>query len=95
MPVLPETGSAPAGYERISSEKGDPGERAYAIACGDGKRVTVFLDGVEQKYPITADAREGWVLRDVATPDGNLAWNRVTGEIYREVVHGVVRIEIA
>lgn len=92
--TLPAISSAPAGYERVSCEKGDPGERAYALARADGKTVKVYLDGVEQKHAVTADANEGWVKREVVSPAGNIAYNPATWEIYREIVHGVVRIDI-
>ncbi|BCH33150.1 hypothetical protein MesoLjLc_50800 [Mesorhizobium sp. L-8-10] len=88
-----QANSAPEGYERVSTETGDPGERAYAMACGDGKRIKVYLDGVEQQYCLTADARQGWVKRHVITEQGNVAFNRATEEILTEVVHG--RVEIA
>jgi hypothetical protein len=92
--AMPAISSAPAGYERVSCEKGDPGERAYALACAGGKTVKVYLDGVEQKYALTADTNQGWVKRTVVSADGNIAFNRATEEIYTEIVHGAVRIEV-
>ena len=43
-----------AGGRRVSVVKGDPGERLYGEACGDGKSVRVFLDGVEQRDRVEA-----------------------------------------
>lgn len=79
---------------RVSSEKGDPGERLYCQLCGDKKRVRIFLDGAEQQMAVTADERLGMVKRAVLTPKGNLAVNHATGEIFHEEVYGAVRIEI-
>lgn len=84
----------PCSFRRVSCERGDPGERAYAILCGDQKSARIFLDGVEQRFAITADMDEGSVLRHVATPEGHIAFNRVTGEIYNETVYGRVDIRI-
>lgn len=89
MPVIA------AGGRRVSVVKGDPGERLYGEACGDGKSVRVFLDGVEQRHAETADEVEGFVDRCVTTAEGNIAWNRRTGEILKERVHGRVEIVIA
>src|SRR5690606_27382111 len=83
------------GGRRVSCVQGDPGERLYSQACGDGKTVKVFLDGVEQKWAETADEAEGFVDRIVETPQGNIAINRATGEILKERVYGDVRIVIA
>lgn len=80
--------------DRISTEKGDPGERRYAELSGDGKRVRVFLDGVEQKDAVTADPGLGIVKRAVVTENGNIAINKATGEIFYETVSGDVRVEV-
>ena len=82
------------GGRRISIVRGDPGERLYSEACGDGKRVTVFLDGVEQKWCETADESDGFVDRIVETPGGNMAFNWAAGEVLKERVYGDVRIVI-
>lgn len=83
------------GGRRVSTIKGDPGERLYAEACGDGKTVKVFLDGVEQKWVETADEAEGFVDRVVETPEDNMAINLAAGELLKERVYGDVRIVIA
>lgn len=82
-------------FSRVSCEKGDPGELAYCLACADGKSIKVFLDGVEQKLAVTADTAQGFVKRAIESDGGNLAFNRRTGEIFHEVVHGRVEIRIA
>ena len=79
---------------RASTIKGDPGERLYAEACGDGLRVKVFFNGVEEKTCDTADERDGYIIRPVMTSNGNIAFNKSTGKIYRETVFGEVRIEL-
>ena len=84
-----------AGGRRVSCVKGDPGERLYAQACGDGKTVKVLLDGVEQQWAETADESLGFVERIVETPEGNMAINQARGEVLMERVYGDVRIVIA
>lgn len=83
------------GGRRISIVKGDPGELFYAECCADDRKVKVLLDGVEQKWCITADERTGMVLRCIETEKGNLAFNAATEEILEEIVYGNVVIEIA
>lgn len=80
--------------DRISTEKGDPGERRYSELCGDGKAVRVYLDGVEQNDAVMADPGLGEVKRPVVTKNGNIAINHATGEIYYETVRGAVRVEV-
>ena len=79
---------------RISCVKGDPGERAYAMACGDGLAARIFVDGVEVKLAKTADVTEGWVRRAVTTEKGNVAINLQTGEVMEETVYGRVEIRL-
>ncbi|SER57658.1 hypothetical protein [Rhizobium sp. NFR03] len=85
------SGHAPAGYQRLSTEKDDPGYRAYCMLRGDRKKVKIFLNGQETSA-LTADAGEGWVKRHVITPEGNVAHDG--RELLTEVVHGAVTIEI-
>lgn len=99
--VAPVINSAQAGTpdpvrhdRRVSCLMGDPGERLYAELCGDGKKITVYLDGIEQKYAVTADEVEGMVYRPIMTPEGNLAINRATGDIPHETVYGRVQIVV-
>lgn len=88
---IPASG-APAGYERLSVEPGDPGYVPLAKLNGDGVKVKVFLNDVEQGA-ITVDASEGWMKRYVMTDKGNHAHSR--GELVTEVVHGKIRIELS
>lgn len=83
------------GGKRISTVPGDPGERLYGECCGDGRRISVYLDGIEQPMAETADEAEGFVTRVVVTENGSIAVNRVTNGIVRETVYGDVRIEIS
>lgn len=77
---------------RVSMRKDDPGYRAFCIARGDGKKIRVYLDGVEQKCAATADESTGMIVRLVITENGNVAHD---GEnILEETVHGTVRVEI-
>lgn len=80
----------PLLFQRISATPGDPGERAYSILRGDGWSPRIFLDGVEQKDAVMADPVEGVVERCIATPEGNYAFNDVTGEVLHEKIRGDV-----
>lgn len=77
---------------RISRDPADSGYRAYCEAFGDGKKIRVFLNGVEQRYVETADEREGFVLRAVTTDRGNLAHDG--HDVLTETVHGDVLVMI-
>lgn len=79
---------------RISCLKGDAGERRYAELCGDGKKIKIFLDGVEQREALIADEEEGFVRRVVLTQKGKLAYNPATEAVLEETVRGKVRVEI-
>lgn len=91
--VVPASHAARLG-RRISCIPGDLGERLYAEACGDGRKITVLLDGVEQPWAETADEVEGCVTRAVRTESGNFAVNIAQDEILRETVSGHVEIVI-
>lgn len=84
----------PIAYHRVSVEAGDPGEAAFAALCAQKKRAEVFLDGVYQKWALTADAKEGWVRRHRIDEFDNVLFNPRTGKILNEVVYGSVVIEI-
>lgn len=77
---------------RVSSNKDDPGYRAWCIAKGDGKTVRVYLNGVEQKFASMADEARGEVRRAVLTPNGNLAIGN--DEVLEEIAYGDVRVTI-
>lgn len=91
--AAPASGAA-CEFTRISCERGDPGERAYSILRGRNLNPKVWLDGVEQKFAVTADVHEGFVKRAVDAGGGNVAFNDVTGEVFEEVVHGRVEITV-
>lgn len=84
----------PTVFRRVSCIKGDPGERAYGMICGDHKTVKVFLDGVEQRHALTADVDDGFVDRYVSTEQGNIAVNPMRSEALQERVYGRVEIRI-
>ncbi|WLS01743.1 hypothetical protein [Shinella oryzae] len=79
---------------RLSSDKDDAGYRAWCELNGDDKRVTVFLDGVEQRDVTMADDEAGEVRRCVRTPAGNIAVDKNAGEFLMETVKGSVEIQI-
>lgn len=84
--------AARAAGLRVSSVKGDPGELLYGKAEIDFQRFRVYLDGVEQDWWHTADEGEGLIVRDVRSPTGAPAYNKVTGEWVQETMHGKVEI---
>lgn len=79
---------------RLSSDKDDAGYRAWCELNGDGKRVKVFLDGVEQRDATMVDDEAGEVRRCVRTPAGNIAVDSHAGEFLMETVKGSVEIQI-
>lgn len=78
--------------ERVSCERGDPGEKHYAMLCADGEKVKITLDGIEQIFCLTADSANGWIKKFVVSPGGRMAFNPATQEPLTEVVHGDVQI---
>ncbi len=86
--------AAQSGGRRISTVKGDPGERFYGELRGAGKRPVIYLDGVEQTAVVTADEDLGMVRRHVSAGGKQLAYNDATGEFIFEDVFGHVRIGI-
>lgn len=92
--LLSAAAQPPPSPDRVSCEKGDPGERRYAELCGDRKGVRVYRDGVVETEAVMADPGLGLVKRAVVTENGNIAINRSTGEVLYETVRGVVRLEI-
>lgn len=70
---------------RLSVDKEDPGY------TGPIRGLKVFLDGVEQKWVITADEEEGKVLTLVRLPDGNFA--RDGDELRQEWKSGKVELQ--
>lgn len=75
---------------RISVVEGDPGQVSYRQLVDQGYRVDVFLDGVKQRFTLTADEGEGVVVRfavssatgDIrTTPDGRFIEETVRGKV--------------
>lgn len=79
---------------RVSIRKDDPGERTFAEIWADGKKGVVYLDGVRQKHAITADEREGMVVRLMTDDRGRVLVNPVEGRALEETVFGDVEIRI-
>lgn len=77
---------------RLSCDKDDAGYLAWGKLNGDGQRVTVFLDGIQQKHVIMADDEAGELRRIVISENGNMAKGH--DEFISEVVHGEVRFVI-
>jgi hypothetical protein len=82
---------------RLSSDKNDPGYALWRKITDSGKRVRVYLDGVEQDAAnaTVADERNGYITRAVLDGDGELTLNETKTEVLRETVRGAVRIDIA
>lgn len=79
---------------RLSVDKNDDGHVEWCKLTGDGKRVRVLLDGVDQKHCLMADEDAGEVRRCVVTDAGNIAVDYVAGEFLHETVKGKVQIVI-
>lgn len=72
---------------------------AYGYECSRelmrGKQVDVFLDGEKQKSVLEADEEGRFIIRCVLDAQGLVQVDpNKPDEIWRETVHGVVRIEI-
>lgn len=97
--VAPAAVAAPAlageltSYRRLSSEKGDSGERAWAMLRADGHDVIAYLDGVEQTMACTADVDLGLIRRAVMSPGGNLCVG-ADDEVMIESVYGRVELRL-
>lgn len=78
---------------RVSIIKDDVGYKNYSVAKANGKTVHVFLDGIEEDC-VTADEENGFIERAVTDDAGNLVLDEMKENIVREIVKGVVRIEI-
>lgn len=82
-----------ASYRRLSSESGDPGERAWAELAADGIYPKVYLDGVEQDLACTADVDLGMIRRAAKSPQGRLLMG-ADEQVMIETVYGRVDIRI-
>ena len=81
---------------RVSSIEGDAGHARWREAIESGKRVEVYLDGIEQKYCSIADTELGIVRRCVLDGEGKLQCNPASpDEIWTEDVSGAVTVEFA
>jgi hypothetical protein len=79
---------------RVSADKSDPGFATW-MAMPNRTAVRIFLDDVEQRHVYTADDVEGTVCRSVLDAEGHAQIDPDNpDQIWREVVHGVVRIEV-
>lgn len=85
MPLIPSEIIA-----RTSTDHGDPGERLFCQLRADGKKLRVWLNGIEEKDCITADPVAGYVVRAVRSPGGNLCLDSIQSDVLRETVHGHV-----
>lgn len=72
---------------RLSADKADPG-----FDLLKSMHAKVFLDGIEQKYCITADEELGEIICADVGPDGRVRPDGVN--IARVTRRGIVRIEI-
>lgn len=78
---------------RLATDKHDPGYPAWDRARALGRKITVTLDGVEQKSCTMADEEEGQVRRCVLTDDGRIQVDPdKSDEVWTEIVRGDVRI---
>lgn len=73
---------------RLSADKTDPGYSWYLRhLCS-----VIFLDGEKQRFCLTADDEQGFIVRYKADAKGNLVVDLERGEIVREKVFGRVKI---
>lgn len=79
--------------ERISIDEFDPGYDAYLEAQKSGKNVVIYLDGVLQRGPITADSLEGFVKRFALKEDGS-PYLGADDKVVIETVKGEVLISV-
>ncbi len=77
--------------QRISVIDGDPGQSAYQRLVNQGYRVDVFLDGVKQRFTLTADERQGVIVRFSVAPSGDIRTD-TEGRFVEETVRGKVEI---
>jgi len=74
---------------RASVYPEDPG---YIASEDDRRRINVTLDGIRQRFVLTADEQQGFVLRSALDPNGKLI---IKGdEILTERVTGKVEISL-
>lgn len=74
---------------RVSVDSQDPGHDQWLTAQHFGNVVRVYLDGVEQALVLTADDREGLIVR-CSEP---VRYDQHTGRPVEEVIRGKVSLE--
>lgn len=80
---------------RLSIDEDDPGYSAW-LALGDKRHdVRIFVNGVEIKNAITADAAESFVIVSETGKSGHILFDREFGEICTKRVTGRVEIRMA
>lgn len=79
---------------RVSCRKGDPGERTFAEIHADGKSVAIYLDGAIQDNVVTADERDGMIIRYQTNDRGEVLLNPVEQCILEETVFGNVEVRV-
>jgi hypothetical protein len=72
---------------RVSVDKDDPGYRA------DAPRYRAFRNGVEEKYCVTADEEQGYVIVLVIDENGQPTMTEDGQSIQHMTLHGNVRVE--
>lgn len=80
---------------RLSVEKDDPGYLAWQKLGNKRRDVRIFVDGAEVKNAITADAEEGFVIVNETGENGQILFDRKSGEIYTKRITGCVEIRMA
>lgn len=70
----------------------------YSVSQDDydhevGRRLRIFMDGVEQREVVEYDCEAGTVLRNALDEDGKPQLNTKRDEVLRETVRGTVTVE--
>jgi hypothetical protein len=80
---------------RISCDKDDPSYWRFCEAQADGKKVLIFLNGVEVSHCLMADEELGFVVRCVLDGSGNIQIDPANPyRISVERVTGAVEIKL-
>ncbi|SHJ71257.1 hypothetical protein SAMN05444159_1292 [Bradyrhizobium lablabi] len=82
----------PANFRgRVSADRNDPGYENHKNLMAGGYKIVVFLNGVEQKYCVSADPEEGSVCRN-RTVNGSPVFHY--GIAQTEIVKGEVTVRL-
>lgn len=70
----------------------------YAVGQADfdpgiGRRLRVFVDGVEQNQVVEYDCEAGTVLRNKLDENGKAQLNEACDEVLRETITGAVTVD--